>query len=407
MTLDRTISTGALFALLATPALAQEVRVTVAEYSSKTGPYFERMAEQFEAENEGIDIQIEVVPWDVLLQKLTTDISGGVNADLAIIGTRWLLDFVEQGVAEPLDGYMDDAFRGRFIETFLSPSEMDGQTYGLPVAASARAMFYNEDLFEQAGVEPPETWEDVRAAAEAIAALDGDAAGYGLQGKEIETDVYFYYPMWSFGGEIVEEDGTSGLDSEAAVEAATLYKDMIDAGLTQDGPTAYNREDVQNLFKQGQVGMMITAPFLSGQIAEEAPDLNYGIVPIPAGPDGERGTYGVTDSIILFANSDNKDEAWQFMDYLFTQEPRSEFTQGEGFLPVLQAVAEEPAFAENEDLAVFTGILPDARFAPVIPGWEEIADIASAALQRVYLGEAEPEAALSEAAAEADRILGQ
>ena len=407
MTLDRTISTGALFALLATPALAQEVRVTVAEYSSKTGPYFERMAEQFEAENEGIDVQIEVVPWDVLLQKLTTDISGGVNADLAIIGTRWLLDFVEQGVAEPLDGYMDDAFRGRFIETFLSPSEMDGQTYGLPVAASARAMFYNEDLFEQAGVEPPETWEDVRAAAEAIAALDGDAAGYGLQGKEIETDVYFYYPMWSFGGEIVEEDGTSGLDSEAAVEAATLYKDMIDAGLTQDGPTAYNREDVQNLFKQGQVGMMITAPFLSGQIAEEAPDLNYGIVPIPAGPEGERGTYGVTDSIILFANSDNKDEAWQFMDYLFTQEPRSEFTQGEGFLPVLQAVAEEPAFAENEDLAVFTGILPDARFAPVIPGWEEIADIASAALQRVYLGEAEPEAALSEAAAEADRILGQ
>ena len=398
------LGTAAL-ALAATSALAGDVRVTVAEYSSKTGPYFEKMAAEFEAANEGIDVEIEVTPWDVLLQKLTTDISGNANADLAIIGTRWLLDFAEQGVAEPLDGYIDDEFKGRFIETFLSPSVMDGKVLGLPIAASARAMFYNKDLFEQAGVEPPETWEDVKAAAKAISDLDGDAAGFGLQGKEIETDVYFYYPMWSYGGSIVEEDGSSGLDSEAAIQAATLYKSMIDEGLTQDGPTAYNREDVQNLFKQGKVGMMITAPFLSNQIKEEAPDLNYGIIPIPAGPSGDRGTYGVTDSIVMFSNSENKDEAWKFMDFLFTQAPRSEFTQGEGFLPVNKAVSEEAAFTENEDLKAFAAVLPDARFAPVVAGWEEIADIASAALQKIYLGEEEPEAALTAAAADADRLL--
>ncbi|MGP1395482.1 MAG: ABC transporter substrate-binding protein [Inquilinaceae bacterium] len=392
---------------LATTSHAGEVRITVAEYSSKTGPYFEQMASEFEAANPGIDIQVEVTPWDVLLQKLTTDIAGQANADLAIIGTRWLLDFVEQDIAEPLDGYMDDAFQDRFIATFLSPSVMDGQVYGLPVAASARAMYYNKTLFEQAGIAgPPETWDDVLAAAEKISALGDDIAGFGLQGKEIETDVYFYYPMWSYGGSILNEDGTSGLDSEAAIQAATLYKAMIDGGMTQDGPTAYNREDVQNLFKQGKVGMMITAPFLSAQIKDEAPDLSYGIVPIPAGPGGDRGTYGVTDSIIMFANSGNKDEAWMFLDYLFTQGPRSQFTQGEGFLPVNKAVSEEPAFTENEDLKAFAAVLPDARFAPVIPGWEEIADITSSALQRIYLGEADPEAALGEAAADANRILG-
>ena len=408
MKLSTRLTIGAAAVALASAAQAGDVRITVAEYSSKTGPYFEKMAQEFEAQNEGINIEVEVTPWDVLLQKLTTDIAGGVNADLAIIGTRWLLDFVEQDVAEPLDGYIDDEFRGRFIETFLSPSVMDDKVYGLPVAASARAMFYNKDLFEEAGIEnPPETWDDVKAAAEKISALGDDIAGYGLQGKEIETDVYFYYPMWSYGGAILDEDGSSGLDSEAAIQAATLYKEMIEEGLTQDGPTAYNREDVQNLFKRGKVGMMITAPFLSAQIKEEAPDLNYGIVAIPAGPGGDRGTYGVTDSIIMFANSDNKDEAWQFMDYLFTQAPRSEFTQNEGFLPVNKAVSEEPAFTENEDLKAFAAVLPDARFAPVIAGWEEIADVASSALQRVYLGEAEPEAALTEAAAEADRILGQ
>ncbi|MCK1978319.1 extracellular solute-binding protein, partial [Jeotgalicoccus huakuii] len=79
-------------------------------------------------------------------QKLTTDISAGTNADLSIIGTRWLIDFVQQGIAEPLDGYMNDEFKGRFIETFLSPSILEGKTYGLPIAASARAMYYNKDL---------------------------------------------------------------------------------------------------------------------------------------------------------------------------------------------------------------------------------------------------------------------
>ena len=75
---------GALALVFGGMASAQDVRVTVAEYSSLTGPYFEEAATAFEEANPGTDIQIEVVPWDVLLQKLTTDISGGANADMSI-----------------------------------------------------------------------------------------------------------------------------------------------------------------------------------------------------------------------------------------------------------------------------------------------------------------------------------
>ena len=396
--------------LLASTALAAAgtVRVTVAEYSSKTGPYFEKAASAFEAANPDTDIQIEVVPWDVLQQKLTTDISGNANADIAIIGTRWLIDFVSQGIAEPLDSYMNDEFKGRFIETFLSPSVMEGKTYGLPIAASARAMYYNKDLFEKAGITaPPATWDELKAAAEKIKALGGEVYGFGMQGKEIETDVYFYYAMWSYGGDIMDADGTSGLDSQAAIDAANMYKSLIDAGLTEPGVTSLNREDVQNLFKQGKVGMMITAPFLASQIKEEAPDLKYGVAPIPAGPGGDRGTYGVTDSIIMFQNSQNKEEAWKFLDFLFQPEQRIEFTKNEGFLPVTQAEAQDPYFANDPDLKVFTDLLPNARFAPVIPGWEEVADLTSSAIQKIYLGEGEVEATLKEAAARADEILKQ
>ncbi|MBN7758838.1 sugar ABC transporter substrate-binding protein [Nitratireductor aquimarinus] len=388
-------------------AHAETVRVTVAEYSSKTGPYFEEAAKAFEEANPGSEIQVEVVPWDVLLQKLTTDISGGANADLSIIGTRWLIDFVDQGIAAPLDDYLTQDFKDRFFPVFLEPSVMQEKTYGLPVAASARAMYYNKDLFEQAGItEVPDTWDELAEAARKIGALGDDIAGFGLQGKEIETDVYFYYAFWAYGGELVEEDGTSGLDSDAGYKAAEMYKSLIDSGATQPGVTSYNREDVQNLFKQGKVGMMITAPFLSNQIKEEAPDLKYGVAAIPAGPEGDRGTYGVTDSIIMFENSENKDLAWKFLDQLFTTEWRAKFTSGEGFLPVNPEVAAQPAFADNADLKEFTALLPDARFAPVIAGWEEIAATTSDAVQTIYLGNGEAKATLDAAAGEINSILG-
>ena len=280
---------------LAGAAEADTVRVTIAEYSKGTGPYFEEAAAAFEKANPGIDIQIEVAPWDSLQQKLTTDISAGTNADLSIVATRWLLDYVQQGVVDSLDDRITDELRGRFIPTFLTPSVLDGKTYGLPVAASARAMYYNKDIFSKAGYDAaPATWDDLKAAAAKIKETSPDVYAFGLQGKEIETDFYFNYAFWSYGGDIIK-DGKSGLDSEAAIEAAKLYKGFIDAGYTQPGVTSYSREDVQNLFKQGKVASVITAPFLSNQIKAEAPKLNYGVAPVPAGPRGDRATYGVTE----------------------------------------------------------------------------------------------------------------
>jgi multiple sugar transport system substrate-binding protein len=385
---------------------ATEVRVVVAYYSAQTGPIFEAMTEKFEAAHPDIDIQIEVVNWDNLEQKLTTDIAGGTPPDISIIGTRWLAGYVEEGIAEPLDGYMSDDFKARFIETFMSPSVFDGETYGLPVAASARAMYYNKALFQQAGIEtPPATWDELKDAAVKVSALSDDTYGFGLQGKEIETDAYWYYALWTHGGELLT-DGKSGIASEAGIQAANLYKSFIDEGLTQPGVTNYAREGLQDLFKQGRIGMLLTGPWLRGQMQEEAPDIAYGIAEIPEGTT--KATYGVTDSIIMFADSEVKDEAWMFLEEAaFSDEGRKEFTLKEGFLPVFKSVAEAPELANDEELAAFVSLLPYARFAPIISNWEEMADATSSALQRIYLGEATPEDALGEAAGKIDGLLGE
>jgi multiple sugar transport system substrate-binding protein len=399
-------ATSIAFAIGAAGAAASEVRVVVSYYSAETGSIFEAMAEEFEKNNPDIDVQIEVVNWDNLEQKLTTDVAGGTAPDISIIGTRWLAGYVQEGIAEPLDQYMTPEFKAKFIDVFMSPSVFDGEVYGLPVAASARAMYYNKAMFEQAGIaEPPATWDELKDAAAKIAALGDDIYGFGVQGKEIETDAYWYYALWTHGGELLT-DGRSGIASEAGIEAANLYKSMIDEGLTQPGVTGYNREGLQDLFKQGRLGILLTGPWLRGQLAEEAPDIDYGIAPIPEGTT--KATYGVTDSIIMFSSSQVKDDAWKFLEEAaFTDHWRREFTLKEGFVPVFKSVAEDPHFADDPELRAFTSMLPYAKFAPIIPNWEEMADATTRALQQVYLGEAPPEQALGEAAARINELLEQ
>jgi len=396
------LAATAVVALAAGSASAAEIRVVVAHYSDATQEIFRGMAADFMEANPDVTVIVENVSWDNLQQRLTTDIAGGTAPDVAIIGTRWLVDYVANDIAEPLDGCVTDEVRGRFIETFLDPSVIDGVTYGLPVAASARAMYYDIDLLAEVGYdEAPETWDGVVEVATAL--RDAGHYGFGLQGKEIETDAYWYYALWTHGGQLFE-DGESAIDSEAGIEAASLYKMMIDEGLTQPDPTGFNRQDVEALLKQGRVGMILSGPWLRGQMAEEAPDVNYGIAPIPMAT--ERATYGVTDSIMMFATSEVKDEACRFLtEAAFTDEWRREFTVREGFLPVFQSVAADPAFADDPELSTFTEMLPYARFAPLVPDWELMADTTSAALQNIYLGNAEPETALEEAAARIDELL--
>jgi len=392
-----------LFTFLAPAAQADTVRVTVAYYSDQTEPYFKEMAAAFEKANPGNTIKIEMVNWDTLQQKLQTDIAGGSNADLAIIGTRWLLDFVKDDMAEPLDSYMNPAFKGRFIGAFLAPGQIGGKTYGLPIAASARALYYNKATLTKAGFPAgPRTWDEVIAASKKIKAAGG--YGFGLQGKEIETDVYWYYSLWTNGGDVVGANGKAAFASPAGIKAATLYKTMIDQGLTQPGVTNYSREDVQNLFKQGRVSMVISAPFLAKQLKKEAPTLQYGIAPVPMGT--AHATYAVTDSMVMFKNSKAKATAWKFLDFLFTKAPRVAFTSREGFLPTTREEATAPAFADS-DTKAFVSLLATARFAPTITGWEDTAKAVSDAMQAVYLGKAKPADALKAAAAEADKALGK
>jgi multiple sugar transport system substrate-binding protein len=402
--LDILFGAAALTFAIASAEAKTQLRVVVAYYSAATQGIFEGMAKDFNAAHPDVDVKIEVVQWDNLEQQLTTDIAGGTAPDIAMIGTRWLVDFVKNDIAEPLDSYVTPEFKGRFIESFMGPSTINGKLYALPVAASARAMYYNKDLLTKAGINgPPENWDTLVVDAKKIKALGNDIYGFALQGKEIETDAYWYYSLWTHGGELIE-DGKSGIASPPSIEALAFYRSLIDQGLTEPDPTGYNRQDIERLFKQGRVGMILTDPWLRGQMKTDAPNINYGIAAIPAG--SRKATYGVTDDLMVFKSSQQKKVAWQFLtETAFSPKWRIEFTTKEGFLPVTKVEAEQPQFTNDPQLKAFIDMLPFAHFAPPIPNWEQMADTTIRALQKVYTGQAKPDAALKEAAASIDALI--
>ena len=100
----RLLVTAAAMAIAVASAQAKEqIRVVLGFYSAATQGVFEGMAKDFMTAHPDVDVKIEVVQWDNLQQRLTTDIAGGTPPDIAMIGTRWLVDFVHNDIAEPLD----------------------------------------------------------------------------------------------------------------------------------------------------------------------------------------------------------------------------------------------------------------------------------------------------------------
>jgi len=397
------ITTALAATALALPASAKDIRFTLGEYSANTKVEFEKAARAFEAENPDMDVKIEVIPWSSYLQTLTTDISGDNAPDMSVVASIWLADFTTQGLVAPIESVVSPGLVDKFIPAMLQPSYIDGKLMGLPIAASARAMMINNDLYEKAGVKPPATWEELQEAATRISKL-GDTFGFGLPGKEEEVDVYYYYALWSFGGKIFDENGKSAIASPEGIAAAKLYADLVKGGSTQPTPTAYSREDVFNMFKQGKVGTVFTFPMLVPQIQKEAPNLKYSVLPFPV--KAQKTTMAITDSVMVFESSDAKEEVRKFLDFVYERDFRVGFDKADGLLPVTKDELADPYFQDNKDIKAFADGLAYAQFQPNVKGYDQVIDITRSALQRIYLGEAEPEAALKEAAAAIDKVRG-
>ncbi len=129
--------------------------------SPKLQEVFNAYAKDFEAKHAGSEVKIEFVPWAQAHDKFTTAIAGGKVPDVAEMGTTWTPEFADQGAFEPVPA----AAQGDYVSSLVDAATLDGEVWGKPWYAGSRALVYRKDVLKKAGVEPPKTWDELKAAA--------------------------------------------------------------------------------------------------------------------------------------------------------------------------------------------------------------------------------------------------
>lgn len=403
------LAAGAVFAVTAVTGVhgAQasgeefELDLMVAQYSDLTQPYWEDLIAAFEAENEGITVNLEVVSWDDINDVISTRVQSDDVPDVLNIDA--FSSFAADGLLRPADEVLSEETLADIIPSFAENAQIDGVQYGIPFIASSRALFYNTALFEEAGIEgPPETWQELRDAAQAI--TDNGQIGYGLplgpEEAQAESAIWFY----GNGGGWVDEEGNFAVNQEANVEAYEFIAGLVADGLTQPNPATTDRQDVLNLFYEGEVGMIEGLVQTPGIIAEDHPDLEYAVAPSPHNEGAEPAALGVADHFMVFNNDGNEEAAGAFLDYFYQAENYANFIVPEGFLPVTISGGELATPQFPEELTPFIEALPGARFYPSNnPAWGGVQGYVQ---QNIGLAVDDPQGVLEDIQAEAEDLAG-
>lgn len=373
------------------------------EYDTNTRPFMEKVKQQFEAANPGIKLDIEVVDWNLGKDKLATLVAANNAPDLANIATIWLPEYVNLDVVEPMDSYLSPEMRDRFLPVTLHGAEYQGKLYGLPIAVSARAMYYNKDLL--GSNKPPTNWNELVTVAKKCTDPTKGVYGFGIQGSKVETDVYWYYFLWANKGEILSADGTqAAFNSPAGVEALQFVCDLVSKEkCTEPEPTAYDREGLQEMFKAGKLAMTITGPWFWKMLKKDVPNLKYGVAPIPG--NKQQKTMAVTDNLIMFKSCKDKQAAWKFVEFFYKPELRQEWAETFGMIPELKSVAQSDFIKQSPEWTTFLSLLDSGVFVPLHPRWTAIAKEIEVGVQQALLGEKTPKAALDAAKTRVDALL--
>lgn len=370
------------------------------EYSDKTEPFLREVIGEFEKANPGSKVKLQMVSWTDINQKVTTLVSTNQAPDVLILDA--FANFAGDELLLSADEVLSPKTREDFIEKFAANGQLEGTQYGIPLVGSVRGLFYNREIFKEAGLsDPPKTWDELREHARAIEKVD--KVGYGMPLGPEEAQAEFSLFMWGNGGDWMK-DGKWSIDQPANVEALEFMNKLANEDeVTQPNPASTNRTDLWKLFGAGRVGMVMGSNFYPVLLKDQNPDLDYAVAPVPVNEGNEPVTLAVEDYLMAFKDTEEKDVVKSFLDYFYSAEVYARFIEAEGFLPVLNSTAEKVA-AEDEQQKVFLESVETARFYPTTnPKWGAIAPKVKQDLGSAVTGKKEPQEVLGALQAAAEK----
>ena len=364
------------------------VEVIAAQYGNETADWWKGFEADFEAANTDVDLVVDVVSWNDIYTVVNTRIANGEAPDLLNIDV--FADYQADGLLMPASEWVSEETYAKFFESFLDQSVVDGTVWAVPDLASARALYYNADILEAAGVEVPTTWEELKTACEAIKAYDAEIYPWGVDMTTDEGQACFAYYAWNNGGDFTDAEGNWTLNSAENVEAVNFIVDMVNSGLTNTDPTTETRYDLQEMFASGKVAMMI-GPNQISKYCEQNGGINYGVASLPTNGDKAGASVGVMDRIMCFKEEGRSDAEMAaitaVVDAFYDDEPYAEWVLMEDFLPATSTGNELCAQADP-GMAAWIDVIGSAKFYPTAKAeWADVKQGVIDVLQQTLLGE--------------------
>lgn len=317
------------------PAESDTTTITFAMWDEAQRPIYEKMFDAFEEANPEYSVQIQVTPWDNYWTKLQTAASGGSTADVFWMNGANFPLYASSGIISPISdrqaesGFDDSALPAGLKELY----SWEGELYTLPNNFDTVAVWYNEALFDSAGLPYPDedwTWADYQAIATQL--TDASAGVWGTA-AQLSEHTAFYNTIYQAGGYPISEDGrTAGYDDPKTQQGLQFWVDLLSAGsspsLAQMADT-----DIGELFLSGKIAMIYNGSWnaLTFSNSELGKAGSIGVAPMPAGPEGNASIiHGIGN--VLSAKATNPDAAYKLIEYLGSEDAARIYTEnGVGF----------------------------------------------------------------------------
>lgn len=395
--------------ITATPAPEEPVTINWFTYSAAPDHLedMEEMIAVFEEQHPNIKVVMETAPWDDYFSLLKAKIASGQAPDVFELNYESFVEYASKGVLLDMSTQMAadsdfdiDIFYPRALEAF----NYNGMQLGLPSKFDTVVLFYNQDLFDQAGVAYPTadwTYDDAVAAGKEI--MDKVPDVWGLYSPIQFWE--FYKKAAQNGCEFFNEDMTEVLlDSPACVETVEKMVSFVNEGV-QPAEAELGGVSNEDVFAQGDLAMDVIGIWMFSAFQDV--DFNWDIAVEPG--MSTKATHFFADSFVTFAATKHADAAWQWMRFLTSSEEMVNKRLETGWS--LPALNNPDLFADYlnhdnpESRQVVFDSLEYAVVPPVITRQNEMTTIVGTYLEKVTLGQMTAQEALDQIKIEVEALL--
>ena len=339
----------------------------------------QEMIDTYNEQNPGVNVTLNQVPdYDTVLQ---TAMAGGEPPDVFYIDSFRLPDYVAADALMPIGDQMDDP--DDFYPSLRQAFTINDTFWCPPKDFSTLALQYNTDHFDAAGLDYPTpdwTWDDLRAAAEAL--TDADA---GVTGLVLPADMARWIAfLYQAGGTVTNDDFSAmTLDSPEALEATDFYVNMVLDGVAAQ-PSDLDSGWPGEAFGKGLASMSLEGNWIVPFLNDQFPDLNWGVTEMPAGPGGD-ATMAFTVCYGVAADAPNPEESIALANWLTGAEGMAQWTDLGLAMPTRQSLS-DGWLAQFPELEPFLAGAEYARPWQFRPGFADVMNAFNSGLQQAFTG---------------------